>query len=172
MCNKSFLCWTLQRLLHTCCATVLLLCVSCYCVMRLITKSSDACLICPWIFFQCWSSMICAYTLFMYIYMYTGCPMNIHLQTKFFKTGEWEVGKVLNMNRNREFCSVWLALVEANMVTVKIRAFWDIALCSLGVDRRFRGAYCLHHQGALFMCATIVTSLHEIVTFNLLCGQY
>jgi hypothetical protein len=27
-------------------------------------------------------------------------------------------------------------------------AFWDIALCSLfGVDRRFRGEYCLHHQG-------------------------
>jgi hypothetical protein len=26
-------------------------------------------------------------------------------------------------------------------------AFWDIALCSLGVDRRFRGAYCHHNQG-------------------------
>jgi hypothetical protein len=24
--------------------------------------------------------------------------------------------------------------------------FWDVAPCSLGVDRRFRGAYCLHHQ--------------------------
>jgi hypothetical protein len=23
---------------------------------------------------------------------------------------------------------------------------WDIALCSLGADRRFRGAYCLYHQ--------------------------
>jgi len=30
---------------------------------------------------------------------------------------------------------------------MKIRAFWDVAPCSLGVDRRFRGAYCLHHQG-------------------------
>jgi hypothetical protein len=30
---------------------------------------------------------------------------------------------------------------------LKIRAFWDIATCSLaGVDRRFRGAYCLHYQ--------------------------
>jgi hypothetical protein len=30
--------------------------------------------------------------------------------------------------------------------TFKIRAIWDVALCSLvGVDRRFRGAYCLHH---------------------------
>jgi hypothetical protein len=28
------------------------------------------------------------------------------------------------------------------------RAFWAIAPFSLGgVDRRFRGAYCLHHQG-------------------------
>jgi hypothetical protein len=33
----------------------------------------------------------------------------------------------------------------ANM---KMWAFWDILLCSLiGVDPRFRGAYCLQHQG-------------------------
>jgi hypothetical protein len=32
--------------------------------------------------------------------------------------------------------------------SMKIRAFWDMAPCSLvAVDRRFRGAYCLHHQG-------------------------
>jgi hypothetical protein len=31
---------------------------------------------------------------------------------------------------------------------MKIRAFWYVAPCSLvGVDQRFRGAYCLHHQG-------------------------
>jgi hypothetical protein len=30
----------------------------------------------------------------------------------------------------------------------KIRALWNIAPCSLvGVDRRFRRACCLHHQG-------------------------
>jgi hypothetical protein len=30
----------------------------------------------------------------------------------------------------------------------KITAYWNIAPCSLvEVDRRFRGAYCLHHQG-------------------------
>jgi hypothetical protein len=30
---------------------------------------------------------------------------------------------------------------------LKIRAFWDVAPCSLvGVDRRFRGSHCLHHQ--------------------------
>jgi hypothetical protein len=30
---------------------------------------------------------------------------------------------------------------------VKIRAFWDVAPCSLiGVHRRLKGAYCLHHQ--------------------------
>jgi hypothetical protein len=26
-------------------------------------------------------------------------------------------------------------------------AFWDTALIGLGIDRRFRGAYCIHHQG-------------------------
>jgi hypothetical protein len=30
---------------------------------------------------------------------------------------------------------------------MKIRVFWGVVPCSLGVDRRFRGAYCLHHQG-------------------------
>jgi hypothetical protein len=30
----------------------------------------------------------------------------------------------------------------------KTTAFWDIAPCILvEIDRRFRGAYCLHHQG-------------------------
>jgi hypothetical protein len=31
--------------------------------------------------------------------------------------------------------------------SMKMRSFWDIAPCSFGVDRRFRAAYCLHHQG-------------------------
>jgi hypothetical protein len=26
--------------------------------------------------------------------------------------------------------------------SMKIRAFWGVSPCSLGVDRRFRGAYC------------------------------
>jgi hypothetical protein len=26
-------------------------------------------------------------------------------------------------------------------------SFWDIAPCNLVVDRRFSGAYCVHHQG-------------------------
>jgi hypothetical protein len=30
---------------------------------------------------------------------------------------------------------------------MKIIAFWDIASYSLIVDKRFRGVYCLHHQG-------------------------
>jgi hypothetical protein len=34
---------------------------------------------------------------------------------------------------------------EASM---KFRVFWNETPCSLaGVNRRFRGAYCLHHQG-------------------------
>jgi hypothetical protein len=32
--------------------------------------------------------------------------------------------------------------------TMKLRVFWDILPCSqIDVDRRFRGACCLHHQG-------------------------
>jgi hypothetical protein len=29
---------------------------------------------------------------------------------------------------------------------MKIRAFWDVASCNLGIYRRFGGAYCLHYQ--------------------------
>jgi hypothetical protein len=33
-------------------------------------------------------------------------------------------------------------------ITMKFSVFWDVAPCSeVDVDRRFRGAYCLHHQG-------------------------
>jgi hypothetical protein len=27
--------------------------------------------------------------------------------------------------------------------------FWDVLPCKMIVDRRFRGAYCLHHQGVM-----------------------
>jgi hypothetical protein len=30
--------------------------------------------------------------------------------------------------------------------TIKMRAFWNFAQCSLVLDRRFKGAYCLSHQ--------------------------
>jgi hypothetical protein len=33
---------------------------------------------------------------------------------------------------------------------LNIIAFWDIAPCSSEVERRFRGAYCLHRQGEFF----------------------
>jgi hypothetical protein len=33
------------------------------------------------------------------------------------------------------------------VASVKMTAYWDVAPCSLiGVDRCFRGAYCLHDQ--------------------------
>jgi hypothetical protein len=48
--------------------------------------------------------------------------------------------------------------------SMKIRAFWDAAPCNLvGADRRFKGAYCLHHQGdrwALLKCQYNPTRLH------------
>jgi hypothetical protein len=44
--------------------------------------------------------------------------------------------------------NVILCRLETSQNTLKTRAFWDIAQCSLAeVDRRFRRAYCLHHQG-------------------------
>jgi hypothetical protein len=40
---------------------------------------------------------------------------------------------------------------------MKIKAFWDAALCSLlGADRRFRGAYCLQ-KALVFILAAVRT---------------
>jgi hypothetical protein len=37
--------------------------------------------------------------------------------------------------------------------------FWYVAPCSLEeIDRHFRGAYCLHHQGELLMMEAVSTS--------------
>jgi hypothetical protein len=33
-------------------------------------------------------------------------------------------------------------------MSMDVAAFWNVALCSLvDVQKHFRGAYCLHHQG-------------------------
>jgi hypothetical protein len=29
---------------------------------------------------------------------------------------------------------------------MKIRVFWDVATCTVGVNRRFRGTYCPHNN--------------------------
>jgi hypothetical protein len=53
-------------------------------------------------------------------------------------------------------------------VSMKIVSFWDIAPFSLGVDRRFRGAYCFHHQGCKFITPTMerVRTSKKYVYFN------
>jgi hypothetical protein len=58
---------------------------------------------------------------------------------------------------------------------MKIASFWDKAPCSLEVDRRFRGAYCLH-QGDEFVARLIALMTEEVRTsetsahFNVLHG--
>jgi hypothetical protein len=48
-----------------------------------------------------------------------------------------------------------------------VRVFWDIAPCSLvEINRRFRGAYCLHHQGFFAPMTKAVRTSHASVYFN------
>jgi hypothetical protein len=35
----------------------------------------------------------------------------------------------------------------SHAANMKFRVIWDVEPCSLGEDRRFRGAYCPDHQG-------------------------
>jgi hypothetical protein len=51
-----------------------------------------------------------------------------------------------------------------------MEAFWDSASCSLvEADRRFVGAYCLHHQGArpqedvIFILAAVRTTITTVI---------
>jgi hypothetical protein len=46
---------------------------------------------------------------------------------------------------------------------LKFRVFWTVAPCSLGVDRRLRSAYCLHHQVSSETSAYSETTLHYIL---------
>jgi hypothetical protein len=43
--------------------------------------------------------------------------------------------------------------------------FWDTLPCKMIVDRRFRGAYCLHHQGSLILHGSVTqkTTLNIIL---------
>jgi hypothetical protein len=55
---------------------------------------------------------------------------------------------------------IWMC----NLDRKKISAFWDVAWSSLGVDRHFRGAYCLHHEGVRLHGATSQKALIFILT--------
>jgi hypothetical protein len=46
-------------------------------------------------------------------------------------------------------------------VSMNMTVFWDVAPCSLvEIDRRFRGAYCLYHQGRVEAVSTSETSVN------------
>jgi hypothetical protein len=46
---------------------------------------------------------------------------------------------------------------------MKFRVFWDVEPCGhVEVDRRFRGAYCLHHQKTLKLSETLSVLLREL----------
>jgi hypothetical protein len=40
---------------------------------------------------------------------------------------------------------------------VKMAVFWDVAPCSeVEIDQRFRGTFCLHHQGGATSQKTVI----------------
>jgi hypothetical protein len=47
-----------------------------------------------------------------------------------------------------------------------MKASWDVAQCSLGVDRRFGGAYCIQYQGDVY---TPSESLFIILIMEVVC---
>jgi hypothetical protein len=53
--------------------------------------------------------------------------------------------------------------------SMKIRAFWDIAPCSLvGIDLRFRSAYCLHHHGDIIFLSISLLSWESQISYTII----
>jgi hypothetical protein len=61
----------------------------------------------------------------------------------------WTAVHLLKSLANAGGTHVHLRFHVLMAASMKRRAFWDIVLCSLGVDRCFRGAYCHHHPDGL-----------------------
>jgi hypothetical protein len=54
--------------------------------------------------------------------------------------------KFRNLKNERNRRDVRFQVLAA--ANIQMTVFWDIASCGvIEVDRRFRGVYCLHHQG-------------------------
>jgi hypothetical protein len=47
----------------------------------------------------------------------------------------------------REIIAVYVRFQGLTESSMTMTTFWDTALCSVEVYRRFRGAYCYQHQG-------------------------
>jgi hypothetical protein len=55
---------------------------------------------------------------------------------------------------------------------MKCRVFWDVAPCShVEVDRCFRGAYCLNHQGDIALMIEAVRMREERNVYRVLVGK-
>jgi hypothetical protein len=64
----------------------------------------------------------------------------------------WDVGQLQRdytaLHPRRLWTSTkWLARLRFSRCEYEDNRLLGCVTCSLGVDRRFRGAYCLHHQG-------------------------
>jgi hypothetical protein len=78
-----------------------------------------------------------AFVLYISIFYNTNIPSFKIIERNMSKSNTFLI------NRKEQYVRVHV-LTAASMLLV----FWDVAPCShVEVDRRFRGAYCLHHQG-------------------------
>jgi hypothetical protein len=102
------------------------------------------------------SVIVWCYNLGHLAFIYKGLSIFVETRLAFFSSC-----KLLHI----AWC--WKGIQVFAVVSVKMTAFWNVAPCSLvEIDRRFRGAYCLHHQIALVIEAvsTSETSVNFYVT--------
>jgi hypothetical protein len=78
------------------------------------------------------------------------------------------------MQRNLPFILVCIVKRTATIIFLKFRVYWDVAPCShVEVDRHFRSAYCLNHEGYIPEDSKLHTHCHEmphVAQSVILCG--
>jgi hypothetical protein len=70
---------------------------------------------------------------------------------------------------------IYVRFHAVTVTSMKFRVFWDVAPCShIEVDRRFRGSFCLRHQGihAITLMMKAVRTSETSVNFNVTTQRY
>jgi hypothetical protein len=79
------------------------------------------------------------------LWVYPNCRMPGHPTSIQVTPQNRILEKVTIWSDNQEIPCLYLT---QRFITFNMTDFWDVAPCSLvETDRRFKGAYCLHHQG-------------------------
>jgi hypothetical protein len=79
------------------------------------------------------------------------CYISMSLSSRRMSGKNFSASHYLRLHQISDFCLTFIPESVHICFRIKMAALWDVSMCNVVVNRRFRSAYCLHHQGALMM---------------------